>query len=276
MTPEASAQLRRAFARRILAQAGIDDARIEQVFAQTAREKFAGPPPWFVAGFGGYAGTRDIAELYSNCLVAIDPARGINIGEPALHARCLHELALQEGETVLHVGAGVGYYTAMLAWLVGAVGRVFGYEIDSEFAARASENLRSLRNVTIEARSGISENLPQADAIYVNAGALEPYAGWRRRLRPGGRLLFPLEAPHSVGAMLLVRRADSETRWPARFIFPVSFIACVAQRDRAAERRLAERFADESWRTVRSLRFDARDATCWFAGPDWWLSAAPP
>ena len=41
-----------------------------------------------------------------------------------LHARCLDALALRKGEAVLHVGAGAGYYTAILAHLVGAGGRV--------------------------------------------------------------------------------------------------------------------------------------------------------
>ena len=118
--------------------------------------------------------------------------------------------------------------------------------------------------------------LPQADVIYVNAGAIEPYACWRAALRPGGRLLFPLEAPGAVGAMLLVQRGENAMRWPARFLFPVAFIACEAARDSAAERRLARRFADESWRGVRSLRFDAPDETCWLAGDGWRLSTAAP
>ena len=271
-----STELRRKFAREICAQAGVRDARIEQAFAETARETFAGAPPWYVANFGSYVETRDVADLYRDCLVAIDPARGVNIGEPALHARCMEELALREGETVLHVGAGVGYYTAMLARLVGASGNVIGYEIDAAIAARAKTNLRGHRNVRVGARSGIASDLPDADAIYVNAGALEPYACWRNVLRPGGRLLFPLEAPGAVGAMLLVQRGESATRWPARFLFPVAFIACEAPRDSTAERRLAARLADESWRKVRSLRFDAPDETCWLAGDGWFLSTAPP
>jgi len=76
--------------------------------------------------------------------------------------------------------------------------------------------------------------------------------------------------------MLLIRRVNNALRWPARFLFPVTFIACETQRDRAAEERLARRFSDETWRNVRSLRFDARDETCWLAGEDWWLSSAPP
>lgn len=276
MSSTSTTALRRAFARNICAQTRLRNSRIERAFAETPREEFAGPPPWFVASFGSYVETRDVADLYRDCLVAIDASRGINIGEPSLHARCMHELALRQGETVLHVGAGVGYYTAMLAQLVGASGAVVGYEIDAAIAARAKTNLRDYPNVAIEARSGVAPDLPDADAVYVNAAAIEPCACWRNALRLGGRLLFPLEAPHAIGAMLLVRRGADELRWPAHFLFPVSFIACETKWDRVAERNLADRFDDDSWRQVRTLRFDRPDQTCWLAGADWWLSKAAP
>ncbi len=269
-------QQRRAFARDIVAAAGVRDPRIEEAFAQTPREDYAGPPPWFVAHAGRYVATNDLADLYRDRLVAIDAARGINIGQPTLHARCFEELALKEGETIVHVGAGVGYYTAMLAQLVGATGRAIGYEIDPDIAARARANLRGFPNVVIEARSGVTQDLPAADAIYVNAGAATPYRDWLNALKAGGRLLFPFEAPGAIGAMLLIERPAKGDSWPARFLFPVAFIPCEAAHDLATESRLAGQFDDEGWRRVRSLRFDAPDETSWFDGPDWRLSTAAP
>jgi protein-L-isoaspartate(D-aspartate) O-methyltransferase len=226
----------------------------------------------------GYEPTPDAdpARLYRDVLIAIDAARGINIGEPALHALCLDALALRTGETVVHVGAGVGYYTAMLARLVGPTGRVFGYEINRDIADRARNNLRDFSNVAIEARSGVAPGLPQTDAIYVNAGAIEPYSCWRDALKPGGRLLFPLQAPDAIGAMLLIERPHTGDAWPARFLVAVSFIPCEVDRDREAERRLAKAFREGGYDKVRSLRFDAPDETCWVAGSDWWLSTRAP
>ena len=158
-----SAKLRSFFARYVAARGGADDPRIEAAFAAVPREPFAGPAPWSVLPVGrwcvppsgpSYIRTPDDdpAFLYQDALVALDPARGINIGEPSLHARCLDALAVREGEAVLHVGAGSGYYTAILAHLVGPAGRVHAFEIDPDLAGRAGRNLADLPWVELRAR----------------------------------------------------------------------------------------------------------------------------
>jgi protein-L-isoaspartate(D-aspartate) O-methyltransferase len=256
----------------------VRDPRIELAFAETPREKYAGPGPWMIVASSGYVRTPDAdpARLYHDVLVAIDASRGVNIGEPALHALCLDALALKDGETVVHVGAGVGYYTAMLVRLVGPRGSVIGYEIDPDIAGRARANLRDVSGVVIEARSGVVAGLPEADAIYVNAGAVEPYRCWLDALKPGGRLLFPLQSPGGIGAMLLIERPREGGAWPARFLVAVSFIACEVARDSAAERRLEMAFSISDYGKVRSLRFDAPDDTCWLECDGCWLSTSPP
>ena len=103
--------------------------------------RFSGPPPWFVSGGFGLEATDDVARLYEDALVAIDPGRGINNGQPSLHALSIDALALKEGETIVQIGAGAGYYTAILARLVGPSGRVIAYEIEPDIAARARANL---------------------------------------------------------------------------------------------------------------------------------------
>ena len=52
--------------------------------------------------------------LYQDALVGIIPERGLNNGQLWLHAMMIAAAAPRPGEHVVHIGAGVGYYTAIL------------------------------------------------------------------------------------------------------------------------------------------------------------------
>jgi protein-L-isoaspartate(D-aspartate) O-methyltransferase len=222
----------------------------------------------------------DPALLYQDITVALADDRQINNGQPLLHAACLAALRATEGETAVHVGAGTGYYTALLAQLVGPNGSVAAYEIEADLARRATANLADLPNVTVHDQSAAVGPLPDSDLIYVNAGATAPLRVWLDSLRAGGRLLFPL-TPAEVngrpapGGMLLVTKI-SDSRFDARFVCPAAFIACAGARDQETAAKLSEAFARGDMGKVQSLRRDAPpDETCWCAGKDWWLSTAP-
>ncbi|HEY1543798.1 MAG TPA: rRNA adenine N-6-methyltransferase family protein, partial [Xanthobacteraceae bacterium] len=58
-------------------------------------------------------------------------------GMPSLWARIFDRLGLRPDARVLQVGAGTGYYTAVLAEIVGTRGRVTAVEADGELAERA-------------------------------------------------------------------------------------------------------------------------------------------
>jgi protein-L-isoaspartate(D-aspartate) O-methyltransferase len=264
-----------------LATAGVKDRRVEVAFAAVPREVFAGPGPWSILAIGSSGCARyvrtpddDPAFAYQDVWVALDPRRGINIGEPRLHARCLDALGVRVGETVVQVGAGSGYYTAVLAHLVGATGRVHAFEIDAGLADRMQENLKPWPWVSVHARSGVVEGLPSADVIYVNAGVTQPAWAWLDALRPGGRLLFPLQAMGGFGGMLLITKPVGDgLAWPARFVSRAAFIACETRQDEGVGKALSAAFARGGWERVRSVRLDDEvDESCWFDGGDWWLS----
>ena len=205
--------------------------------------------------------------------------RGLNNGQPSLHARCLAVLDVREGESVVHIGAGVGYYTAVLAALTSVSGKVFAYEIGADLARRAAGNLAHLSQVTVVPRSGTEGSLPESDAIYVSAGATAPLDLWVDALRPSGRLLFPLTPNGSdgrlgAGNMLLVTRVGGE-RFDARFVCPVMIFPCVGGRDEETGKKLAEAFRRGHVSAVRSLRRKTPpDESCWCAGDGWWLSTS--
>ena len=271
------ARRRRAYAAEIAGRAGVRDPRIEAAFAAVPREDFAGCPPWRI-GSGGMFGldsTDDPERLYEDVLVAIDAERGVNNGQPSLHALCIEALELKEGETVVQVGAGAGYYTAILAHLVGAEGRVIAYEIELDIAKRAAANLVGYPQIEVRARSGV-EGLPMADAIYVNAAASHPLRAWLDALKAGGRLVFPLQAAGSSGAMLNVTRGERGGAWPARVLMGVVFIACEGAQDREMARRLEAAFRRGGAERVRSLVFGGKPRRSdWLRGDGWALSSEP-
>ena len=271
------ARRRRAYAAEIARRAGISDPRIEAAFAAVPREDFAGFPPWRIGSGGlfGQSSSSDPARLYEDVLIAIDAERGINNGQPSLHAQSIAALELKAGDTVVQIGAGAGYYTAILAELVGPEGRVTAYEIEPDIAARAAANLARYPQVEVRARSGV-EGLPQADAIYVNAAASHPLRAWLDALKVGGRLVFPLQAAGSSGAMLMVTRPERGDAWPARFLLDVVFIACEGAQDSKMARNLNEAFRRGGSERVRSLRLgDAPARTDWVRGDGWALSTEP-
>lgn len=214
----------------------------------------------------------DPAVLYQDVLVPLGTGLGLNNGQPSLHARCLYALAPKAGESAVHVGAGTGYYTAVLAMLVGEEGRVDAYEIEPELARRAAGNLAGFPQVAVHGRSGAEAPLPACDLLYVNAAADQPLAVWLDALRPGGRLLFPLEPQGGDGQMLLLTRR-AEDAWSARFLCGVQFVPCAGATSLPASRALRDAFRRDNWSQVKSLvRDDRPDDSCWCAGPGWWLS----
>jgi protein-L-isoaspartate(D-aspartate) O-methyltransferase len=266
--------LRRAYAAETARRAGARDPRVQEAFAAVPREDFSGPPPWFVSGGGhGATETSDLADLYGDGLVAIDRGRRINNGQPSLHALSIDALGLKAGDTVVHIGAGAGYYTAILAHLVGPAGKVIAYEIEPDIALRARANLAGYPQVEVRAQSGVGEALPPADAIYVNAAASHPVRAWLDALKPGGRLLFPLQAADSTGAMLLITRPSHGDVWPARFLSGVVFIACEGAQDAAIAPKLEKAFRRGGVGYVRSLRLGAEPSPSdWLRGDGWALS----
>jgi protein-L-isoaspartate(D-aspartate) O-methyltransferase len=273
------AAVRRFYARLITTTAGVDDARVIEAFATVERERFLGAGPWQIkVAADGYmpSGTDDPAVLYQDLVIGLVPSRGLNNGQPSLHAKCVGTATPRLGERVLHVGAGAGYYTAILAELVGSTGHVDAYEIDADLARRASENLAGNENVTVHAQSGLDGHLPTADVIYVSAGVTHLPEVWLDALRRGGRLIVPLTPTERLGCMLLVTR-QSDTAYAARAFSTAGFIPCVGAQDERQSRALAAALDAKSPDDIRSVRRSSQpDETAWCIGDGWWLSTAAP
>lgn len=269
-------EARTLYARMMAAASGSSDPRIERVFELVPREAFLPPGPWNVMVGHRYIETPsdDPAHLYQNALVALDRRKGINNGEPFLHAAWIGAVAPRPGEIVTQVGAGGGYYTAVLATLVLPDGKVFAYEIDKALARSAEHNLAPFENAAVITGDAVKAALPASDIIYVNAGVVAPPLHWLEALKPGGRLIFPWRPTQDIGLAILVTAGPSG--FSVRTVGSAWFIPCIGASDEATTiRRPGEREAA----SVKSVVLSSRrrpDGSAIAVYPDLWFSSAPP
>lgn len=271
--------VRRQYAEGLALAAGADLDALVDAFAKVPRERFLGPGPWQIMGRAGYRTTPDAdpRHVYHDVLIALVPERRLNNGQPSFLASLMRAARLQAGQHVVHLGCGVGYYTAIMAEVVGPSGRVTAVEAEPALAARAAELLSEWTHVTVSQRDGVEADFEQADVVLVNFGMTHPLRRWLDRLAIGGRLILPITAASGVGAMLLCERTDRG--FTASAISPTQIFSSVSGRDPALERKLAERFSSgqRSSAVIRSVRLDAHeeDESCWLHCPDCCLSSQP-
>jgi protein-L-isoaspartate(D-aspartate) O-methyltransferase len=282
--------VRRAFARQLMAITGVEDDRVERAFASVRREDFLGSEPWRLVLWkkGLTLPRNDPASIYQDVVIALAPDRGVNNGSPSLHVKMLHDLAVEPGQHVAHIGIGGGYYTAMLAELVGRSGRVTAFEFDAALAARARANLAAWDNVKVIAADGAHAPTETVDRIYVNFGVAAPAASWIDHLAPNGKLLFSLGVPHpdarerfprhtAQGAVLLIERAPAGLA--ARWLYPAYYVCAEGELagDSESELALHAAFKRGGIEFVKSLRWNeaADPSRCWYSTSRWGLSYDP-
>ncbi|MGE3652259.1 MAG: protein-L-isoaspartate O-methyltransferase [Reyranellaceae bacterium] len=254
-------------------------------FAAVPRERFLGPGPWriIVPHASGNevftAPDADPVHLYRDVLVTIDATRGINNGQPSLWARAFDRLGLKPGARVLHVAAGTGYYSAILAETVGPAGRLVAVEYEADLAERARVTLAPWPWVTVVHGDGRTHDPGfDVDAIAVCAGSTHPAPLWLDRLADGGVLVMPLTARYGWGIMLRVERRGAA--FAAASIGGVGIYPCAGGRDGAAEDRL-QRALERLTRNIAPITALHRGeppaddrARVWYAGPGFWLERA--
>ena len=279
------AAARRSFAEELRYTARVGSAAVIEAFATVPRERFAGPGPWQLLSpmrMGSYwsTGDADPRHLYHDVLIALDLTRRLNNGQPSLWAARYDQLELASGGRVVHVGAGTGYYSAILAEIVGSTGHVTALEVDASLAARAEANLALWPQVVVLALNGFTYE-PEApvDAVIVNAGVATLSPLWLDALKPaGGRLLVPLTDTRGSGGFLLVARLPATPQhYAARFVGRTRIFPCADGRPPEAEARLEIALQGKRLAAVRSLHRgpEPSDASCSLAGEGWWLSTEP-
>ena len=157
-----------------------------------------GDPETLPCGCGSEPGARrqSLAIGYSEQQLAEVPEGanlGLGCGNPVALA------ALEEGQTVLDLGAGAGFDCFLAARAVGPQGRVIGVDMTPAMLAKARQNADAGGYTNVTFRLGEIEHLPVADSAVdvtisncvINLSPEKPqvFAEALRVLRPGGRLM---------------------------------------------------------------------------------------
>ncbi|MGB7548992.1 MAG: rRNA adenine N-6-methyltransferase family protein [Terracidiphilus sp.] len=261
-------QCRRFYAEEIRVAAALASQALVNAFARVPRERFLGPPPWqFSSGVSlrpaAYRRTSDVRDLYHDIFVALKGEQFLNNGQPSILARLLDALDLSAGKRVVHVGCGTGYYTAVIAEVVGPAGAVVALEIDPDLAARAAANLSQYAIVQVLHRDGATVSLGPADAILINAGVTHPHPAWLDGLNEAGVLVVPLlvgKTPASCDALVL-RIARSGQQFAAEPVTVLTIYPSPGPRDSAIQSLLNAAFESRDILRLRSVRVDRHDRT---------------
>ncbi len=201
-----------------LTQAGVTDPRIRQAMEEVRRADFL---PEGLKRHELYDGPLPIGE-------------GQTTSQPTLIAIMMQLAHLTPGCRVLEVGTGSGYQTALLAKLCD---EVYSVEILEPLTRGAVEKLKALgyRNTVVETRDGYQgwkEHAP-FDAIIVTAAVAKVPRPLLEQLKPGGKLVIPVESTFGEQLKVYTKRADGriteETKLPVRF---VPMTGTDAERDR--------------------------------------------
>jgi protein-L-isoaspartate(D-aspartate) O-methyltransferase len=146
------------------------------------------------------------SQAYADHPIPIDENQ--TISQPFIVAVSLQALSLKGGESVLEVGTGSGYQTALLAVLARAVYSVERHATLAQSAEATLDRL-GLNNVKLvvgDGSHGLQEFAPY-DAILVSAAAPGIPRSLFDQLIEEGRMVIPVGPQHSQELQLVRKRA---------------------------------------------------------------------
>ncbi|HWC78201.1 MAG TPA: protein-L-isoaspartate(D-aspartate) O-methyltransferase [Blastocatellia bacterium] len=181
----------------LLRSRGIRDERVLQAMLEIPRHSFV-PEALRSKAYGDHA--LPIGDMQT-------------ISQPYMVARMTELLEVDKTSTVLEIGAGSGYQTAVLS---AVAGRVYAIERLSELARRAQANIRQLGcyNATVkwfDGTIGWSEHAPY-DGILVAAGSPEVPEPLVAQLGVGGKLVIPVGDEETQSLVRLIKTENGIIR----------------------------------------------------------------
>lgn len=149
-------------------------------------------------------GARGLARIDA----PVELGHGSTCSQPSTVRTMLELLDVREGQSVLDVGSGSGWTTAILARLVGPAGRVLGVEVVEDLVGQAADRLRrdGLGQASVRVADPAVLGAPDAapyDRILVSAMARELPGQLVDQLAGDGLMVLPLD-----GQLVTVRVED--------------------------------------------------------------------
>ena len=138
---------------------------------------------------------------------------------PKVEGRLLDALKIQKNETVLEVGTGSGYLTAVLSKLCQSVTSI---EIDETLSQGAQEKLNSLniKNATLEvgdASKGWRRSTEFFDVVVISTSVPKITGRFFHLLNVGGRIFVVEGSGKAMSAKVITRL--SEHKWTTKSLF---------------------------------------------------------
>jgi protein-L-isoaspartate(D-aspartate) O-methyltransferase len=178
-----------------LQRRGIRDPRVLTAMLRVPRHKFVPP--------------GEQRDSYADRALTLEC--GQTISQPYIVALMTEALELTRNETVLEIGTGSGYQTAVLCELAA---HVVSIERHAELSAHADRVLKSLgyRNYTLAVGDGTLgwPELAPYDRIICTAAAQRVPPALLEQLREGGILVIPL-GPSEAQSLQAIRKASGES-----------------------------------------------------------------
>ena len=131
--------------------------------------------------------------------VALPIGNGQTISQPLVVAFMLELLDPQRDQKILDVGSGSGWTTALLSYIVGNEGKVFGIENINELKEFGEENVEKygfikkgiVRIIQGDGSKGLPEEAP-FDRILVSASTDKIPQALKDQLKIGGKMVIPI------------------------------------------------------------------------------------
>ncbi len=134
---------------------------------------------------------------------------------PRIDARLMHDLHLQGHETVLEIGTGSGYLTALLAQ---RAQRVISLELHADLAQAAQAHLQAagVHNAEVRVANGATAVVAEApfDAIVLGGSVHEVPVSLLQQLKVGGHLIAIVGEEPIMHATLFTRTGNQN--WQTR------------------------------------------------------------